>query len=106
MTTDAKLDLILEKLEKLDALDGRVGKLEERMDTFEERLDNLEKEFHLTRLMIENEVSPNIRRVAEGHLDLARNLMDVRSQHNELEMLVVKVNAIETFCHRIQSKIA
>jgi len=43
MTTDEKLDLILQKLTAIE-------------------------------LDIENEIKPNIRRVAEGHLDLSRKL--------------------------------
>lgn len=53
MTDNEKLDLILSKLEKLDKLENDVTDI---------------------KLTLENEIRVNIQRVAEGHLDLSRNL--------------------------------
>ena len=53
MTDSEKLDLILSRLEKLDKLENDVTDI---------------------KLTLENEIRVNIQRVAEGHLDLSRNL--------------------------------
>lgn len=50
MTDSEKLDLLLEKA-----------------STIEKKVSNIE-------LTLENEIRTNIKRVAEGHLDLSRNL--------------------------------
>ena len=42
-------------------------------------------------LIMENELRVNIQRVAEGHLDLSRNLHEAMKPNNEIEMLAIKV---------------
>lgn len=63
MTDSEKLDLILSKLEKLD------------------------KDVTDIKLTFENEIRTNIKRVAEGHLDLSRNLHEAMKIDSEKEML-------------------
>lgn len=99
MTDSEKLDLVLEKVialdervgrleEKVDALDKRVGKLEEKVETLDKKVDvlnkrvgrlekkavRMESDVIFIKLTLENEIRVNIQRVAEGHLDLYRNL--------------------------------
>ena len=78
--------------EKLDLLLDKVG-----------FIDNDVKDIKLT---IENEIRENIQRVAEGHLDLARNLHDAMRPNNEVEMLAIKVRMLETDIRDIKSKLA
>ncbi|MBR1691677.1 MAG: hypothetical protein IJ711_02755, partial [Lachnospiraceae bacterium] len=47
-------------------------------------------------LVIENELRINIQRIAEGHLDLSRNLHDAMRPSNEVEMLSIKVRMMES----------
>ena len=83
MTDSEKLDLILSKLNKLD---------------------RLEKDITDIKLIIENEVRVNIKRVAEGHLDLSRNLHEALKIDNEKEMLAIRVSVLETEIRRIKAR--
>lgn len=84
MTDSEKLDLILSKLEKLDKLENDVTDI---------------------KLTLENEIRVNIRRVAEGHLDLSRNLQEAQRIDSEKEMLVIRVNVLETELYKVKRQI-
>ena len=85
MTDSEKLDLILSKLDKLDKLDNDITDI---------------------KLTLENEIRVNIQRVAEGHLDLSRNLHEAMKPNNELEMLAIKVRMLETDIRELKAKLA
>ena len=85
MTDSEKLDLILSRLEKLDKLDNDITDI---------------------KLTLENEIRVNIQRVAEGHLDLSRNLHEAMKPNNELEMLAIKVRMLETDIRELKAKLA
>ena len=55
--------------------------------------------------MTENEIRVNIQRVAEGHLDLSRNLHEAMKPSNEVEMLSIKVRSLESEIREIKRKI-
>ena len=84
MTDGEKLDLILSRLEKLDKLENDVTDI---------------------KLTLENEIRVNIQRVAEGHLDLSRNLHEALKIDNEKEMLAIRVSVLETELRRIKTKL-
>ena len=44
--------------------------------------------------------------MAEGHLDLSRNLHEVMKPNNEIEMLAVKVSMLETDVRELKRKIS
>lgn len=81
MTDSEKLDLLLEK----------VG-------TIENKVSNIE-------LTLENEIRTNIKRVAEGHLDLSRNLHEALKIDSEKEMLAIRVSVLETELRRIKERL-
>ena len=83
MTDSEKLDLILSRLEKLDKLENDVTDI---------------------KLTLENEIRVNIQRVAEGHLDLSRNLHEALKIDHEKEMLAIRVSVLETELRRIKTK--
>lgn len=68
MTDSEKLDLVLEK----------VTNLENDLQEVKQRVNNNE-------FFIENEIRPNIIRVAEGHLDLSRRLADYIKVANDVQ---------------------
>lgn len=110
MTDSEKLDLILNKMDnlenKIDRLEERVARLEEKVDKLEERVDCIETDVRDIKLTLENEIRTNIQRVAEGHLDLSRNLHEVMKPNNEIEMLAVKVSMLETDVRELKRKIS
>lgn len=61
------------------------------------------KEIQLT---LENETNRNIKIVAEGHLDLSRKLDEALKVDNEKEMLMIRVNALESEVRRLKEKLA
>ena len=58
------------------------------------------------KLTIENEIRTNIQRVAEGHLDLSRNLHEAVKPSNEVEMLAIKVSVLESEIRELKRKIS
>ncbi len=117
MTENEKFDLILQKLngldEKVDRLDKRVSGLDEKVDQLDKRVSGLETDMRevkqqvtKTNLVLENEIRVNIQRVAEGHLDLSRNLHDAMRPSNEIEMLAIKVRMLESDVQELKRKIS
>ena len=120
---DAKLDMILGKVDaldtKVDALDTKVTRLEDRMDGMEKRMDGMEKRMDKMddsmermgkdvsgiKLRIENELSRNIRIIAEGHLDLNRKLDEALKNSNERELFMIRLNYLEGDMKRIKEKV-
>ena len=85
MTDSEKLDLILSRLEKLDKLENDITDI---------------------KLTLENEIRVNIQRVAEGHLDLSRNLHEAMRPSNEVEILAIKVRMLETDIRDLKARLA
>ena len=116
MTENEKLDLILQKIsgldEKVEGIDKRVSGLDEKVDSIDKRVSSLETDMKevrqqvaKTNFVLENEIRVNIQRVAEGHLDLSRNLHEALRIDNEKEMLSIRVNVLETELRRIKERI-
>ena len=91
--------------EKLDLLLKQMGAMDERFTELDNRLMKLENGVTDIRLTLENETGPNIRRVAEGHLDLSRKLDEALKVENEKEMLIIRVNTLENEMRRMKDKI-
>lgn len=87
MTDSEKLDLILSEMQDL-----------------KQRTTNIEISVTDIKLILENEIRVNIQRVAEGHLDLSRNLHEALKIDNEKEMLAIRVNVLETEIRRIKER--
>lgn len=88
MTDSEKLDLILSEMQDL-----------------KQRTTNIEISVTDIKLILENEIRVNIQRVAEGHLDLSRNLHEALKIDNEKEMLAIRVNVLETEIRRIKERL-
>ncbi len=88
MTDSEKLDLILSEMQEL-----------------KQRTTNIENNVADIKLTLENEIRVNIQRVAEGHLDLSRNLHEALKIDSEKEMLAIRVNILETELRRIKAQL-
>lgn len=74
--------------------------------TLETKVDTVESDVKSVQLTLENEIRVNIQRVAEGHLDLSRNLHDAMRPSNEVEMLAIKVRKLESDVKEIKARLA
>lgn len=95
MTDSEKLDLILSEMQGIKT---DVQELKQRTASIETSVADM-------KLTLENEIRVNIQRVAEGHLDLSRNLHDALKIDNEKEMLAIRVSVLETELRRIKTRL-
>jgi len=103
MTDSEKLDLLLEKV---SAMETKMNTMETKMDIMETNVKNVKADVKDIKLILENEIRVNIQRVAEGHLDLSRNLHEAMRPSNEVEMLAIKVRMLETDVKELKAKLA
>ena len=124
MTDSEKLDLLLKGMQeintrlssiedRLSALEERVAVIEDRLSVVEDRLTvvesrltAVEQDIRQIKLVAENELRVNIKRIAEGHLDLSRNLHEAIKPCAEMEMLTVRVGILESDVRNIKKKMA
>lgn len=99
MTDSEKLDLLLEKV---SAMETKMDTMETKMDIMETNVKNVKADVKDIKLILENEIRVNIQRVAEGHLDLSRNLHEAMKPNLEMEMLSIKVRQLESEVRRIK----
>ena len=93
---------------KQDTQELKQDTQELKQDTQElkQRLTTLEDKVTKVEFILDNEIRVNIQRVAEGHLDLSRNLHEAMKPSNELEMLAIKVRVLESDVRELKSKIS
>lgn len=110
MTDSEKLDLLLKGMQnintKLSALEERMHATESTLQDLGTKLSAVEQDTKLIKLVIENELRVNIQRIAEGHLDLSRTLHEASKPSNEIEMLTVRVNLLETDVQSLKRQLA
>ena len=91
---------------RLDGMDKRFDAMDERLDIMDEKIDAMNTELRYVRVRLKNEIAENIKRVAEGHMDLSRNLHEAMKPQTEIEMLVIRVNSLETKVRDLQHKVS
>ena len=107
MTDSEKLDLLLNKVIILESdvkevkqevaeVKEEVTDLKQEVEEVKEEVTGLNQNVTHIMLIIDNEVRVNIQRIAEGHLDLSRNLHEAMKPSKEVEMLAIKVNMLES----------
>ena len=92
--------------ERVAIVEDRLSALEERVAIIENRLSAVEQDVRQIKLVAENELRVNIKRIAEGHLDLSRNLHEAIKPCAEMEMLTVRVGILESDVRNIKKKMA
>lgn len=89
----------------LQEVKQRMSNVENKVTNIDSRLENVENKVTNIELTLENEISVNIKRVAEGHLDLSRNLHEALKIDSEKEVLVIRVNHLESELRRIKERL-
>ncbi|MDO4285459.1 MAG: hypothetical protein Q4C60_09000 [Eubacteriales bacterium] len=103
---DAMMLQELQKItQKLEQIDVKTDRIEERTGRIEEKADKTAADVRKICLEIENEIRPNIMRVAEGHLDLVRHLEEAQHPVREIEVLSVKMRYLESEMRLLKSRI-
>lgn len=92
--------------ELLQAIYNDTQELKQKMSNMEDKVATIESDVTDIKLTIENEIRVNIKRVAEGHLDLSRDLKETKKPSNEFEMLTVRVNILESDVGKLKEKIS
>lgn len=107
MTDSEKLDLLLAEVtgvkNETKELRQEVAGIKNETKELKQKVDNIENKLTDVKLTLENEIRENIRCVAEGHLDLSRNLHEALKHDTEKEMLAVRVNVLESEVRNIKS---
>ena len=117
MTDSEKLDLLLADMTdmKRDMTDMKRDMTDMKRDMTDMKRDmtDMKQDIGLLKhkvmrveMVIENEIRVNIQRVAEGHLDLSRNLHKAMKPSNEVEMLALKVRKLESDVEYLKDKIS
>ena len=110
MTDSEKLNLILEKVDTLESdikdVKEKVGTLDESVNSLKANMQEVKQKVSKIDLTLENEIRVNIQRVAEGHLDISRNLHEAMKPNNEIEMLAIKVRMLESDVRELKYKIS
>ena len=124
MTDSEKLDLLLEKMgtieQRMNSMEKEMNSMKNGMDSMEKEINSMKNGMHSmaqdicelkedmasVKIRIEDELCVNIQRVAEGHLDLSRNLHDAMKPSKEVEMLAIKVRMLESEVKYIKQKIS
>lgn len=109
MTDSEKLDLLLAEMQNMKSdmqdMKSDMQNVKSDMQNVKNDLNDVKQKVTNIDLTLENEIRVNIQRVAEGHLDLSRNLHEALRIDNEKEMLSIRVNVLETELRRIKERI-
>ena len=124
MTDSQKLDLLLSEMKEVKAdvhllkedtqtlkedvhlLKKDTQTLKTSMQKLNERTDGIENRLVHMEVILENELRVNIQRIAEGHLDLSRNLHEAMKPNAEVEALSIKVGMLESDMRKVKAKLA
>ena len=91
--------------EDIKAISELLQPIKEDLQEVKQRMSNVDNKVTNIELTLENEISVNIKRVAEGHLDLSRNLHEALKIDSEKEVLVIRVNHLESELRRIKERL-
>lgn len=110
MTDSEKLDLLLSEMQsmksEMQSMKSEMQSMKNEMQSMKSDLQDVKQKVTKIDLTIDNELRVNIQRVAEGHLDLSRNLHDAMRPSNEVEMLSIKVRMLESDVRDLKAKLA
>lgn len=86
-------------------LQGDVVELQTGMEKLSTDVERLGRKTEKIEFIMENELRPNICKIAEGHLDLSRKLDMVRVRRSEYTLLDIKVSGLQLDIREIRDKL-
>ena len=86
-------------------LQGDVVELQTVMEKLSTDVERLGRKTEKIEFIMENELRPNICKIAEGHLDLSRKLDMVRVRRSEYTLLDIKVSGLQLDIREIRDKL-
>ena len=92
--------------QKVTTLERKVTTIEQNVAALEDSVSELNQRVSSLELTIENETNVNIKRIAEGHCDLVRNLREARKVDDEKELLAIRVTVLESDMSKVKNKLA
>ena len=92
--------------QKVTELDEKVTVLDQKFTVLDQKFTVLDEKVTGLELVIENETNVNIRRIAEGHCDLVRNLREARKVDDEKELLAIRVTVLESDMSKVKHQLA
>ena len=97
---------IAELKQRVTRLEDKVTSLEQRVTGLEDKVTRLGQRVTGLELVIENETNVNIRRIAERHCDLVRNLREACKVDDEKELLAIRVTVLESDMSKVKHQLA
>ena len=91
--------------EKLDLLFTDMAGMKQDIVDLKQDMEQLTQKVSRVEIILENEIRVNIKRVAEGHLELSRNLHEAMKPSKEVEILSLKVRKLESDVEDLRVKI-
>lgn len=92
--------------DEVQTLKDDVQTLTDDVQTLNQEVDIIKNQVTYLSLTLENDIRPSIQRVAEGHLDLSRNLHEAMKPCLETEMFSLKVHMLEIDMRDVKAKLA
>lgn len=86
-------------------LDDKLRPIEASIKNIQYDFKKVERRTTSIELTLENETNKAIQIIAEGHLDLSRKLDDALRIENEKEMMLLRVNRLESELQKIKQQI-
>ncbi len=109
MTDSEKMDLILAEIlgvkNDVQGMKDDMQGMKADIRELKERVSNIESKVTRIELTLENEVKVNIKRIAEGHLDLSRNLHEALKIDNEKEMMAIRLTSVENEVRLLKQRV-
>lgn len=91
-----RLETRMDGLEtRMDGLETRMGGLETEVSSLKTRMDGVESGLRNLKFIVENDIQKKINIIAEGHLDLSRKLDEALKVSQKQEIYYLKVNTLE-----------
>lgn len=93
--------------QQMQEMDDRIQGLDDQiqgMNKLVQKIPRMDEQIREIQMTLENETNRNIQLIAEGHRDLTRKLDDALKIENEKEILMIRVNTLESEVEKLKSR--